>query len=86
MKRLCARPAGQICRLTDGIYQDKLKKCHARLSAESTKKLSDITGRNFDAEDRQNLYRIPQILRLAGELSGKKLSVRKAMETETKDM
>ena len=70
----------------DGIYQDKLKKCHARLSAESTKKLSDITGRNFDAEDRQNLYRIPQILRLAGELSGKKLSVRKAMETETKDM
>lgn len=50
----------------DGIYQDKLKKRHARLSAENTKKLSDITGRNFDVEDRQNLYRIPQILRLAG--------------------
>ena len=70
----------------DGIYQDKLKKCHARLSAESTEKLSDITGRNFDAEDRQNLYHIPQILRLAGELSGKKLSVRKATGTETNDM
>ena len=60
----------------DGMYQDKLQKRHARLCATNTEKLSALTGRDFAAEDRTNLYRIGQILKLANELSGYKMSVR----------
>lgn len=58
----------------DGVYQDKLKKRHARIDAGNTTALSKLLGRDFAAQDKEHLALIPDILCLANKLSGKKLS------------
>ncbi len=58
------------------VYQDKMRKLHARLNPDSTKTLSDIVGRDFASEDVENLYRLPAIIRLANKLHKKPYSIK----------
>ena len=57
------------------VYQDKMRKLHARLNCDSTKELSALVGRDFAKEDTENLYRLPAIIRLANSLTTTPCSV-----------
>ena len=57
------------------VYQDKMRKLHARLNSDSIKELSALVGRDFAKEDAENLYRLPAIIRLANSLTTTPCSV-----------
>ena len=69
--------------VSGNVYQDKMRKLHARLNPDSTKKLSDILGRDFAKEDIENLYRLPAIIRLANSLTNKPYSINYIKQEET---
>ncbi len=56
-------------------YQDKLRKCHARLDVTKQKQLGEMVGRDFAKENREDLYRLPSIIRLANSLTNKPYSI-----------
>ncbi len=58
------------------VYQDKMRRLHARLDSQNVQKLGAMVGRDFEKEDVDNLYRLPAMLRLANSLSGRNYSVR----------
>ncbi len=50
------------------VYQDKLKKRHARLDVDNIEKLGMAVGRDFAKENRDDIYRLPVIIKLANML------------------
>ncbi len=64
-------------------YQDKLRKRHARLDAKKQDQLGQIVGRDFARENREDLYRLPAIIRLANELHKKPYSINYIKQEET---
>ena len=68
--------------VTDRTMGDKLRKRNARVENTYMKELSELTGRDLEAEDRASVMNLPIILRLANELYGRKYSVRKAKGDE----
>ncbi len=61
-------------------YQDKLRRRHARLNPANIERLSEIVGRDFAKENREDLYRLPAIIRLANCLIDTPYSIRKREE------
>ncbi len=57
------------------VYQDKMRKLHARLNEDGDRHLSELVGRDFEREDAENLYRLPSIIRLANSLAERPYSV-----------
>ncbi len=56
-------------------YQDKLRKRHGRLDVENQERLGNLVGRDFAKENREDLYRLPAIIRLANSLTDKPYSI-----------
>ncbi len=59
-------PIDEVC---NNSYQDKLRKRHARLDVKKQRQLGEIVGRDFAKENREDLYRLPTIIRLANSLT-----------------
>ncbi len=51
------------------VFQDKLRREHARLIPENIPELSTITGRDFNEENIRDVRRLPTVIRLANSLS-----------------
>ncbi len=65
-------PVDEVC---DNVYQDKLRKRHARLDVERQEQLGRMVGRDFAKENREDLYRLPAIIRLANALADMPYSI-----------
>ena len=63
--------------IVDGRMSNKLQKKHARIDPRYTAQLEKMTGRDFAWEDLRSVRNLPDVIRLANALSGKKYSVRK---------
>ncbi len=71
-----------IDQVSGTCFQDKLRRLHARLDASKQAQLGRIVGRDFERENREDLYRLPTIIQLANELHGKPYSVKYKKEDE----
>ena len=70
-----------VAEVRDGVYQDKVRKLHARLAPENVDRLSEAVGRDFRKEDRDNVYRLTSVIRLANSMTDRPYSVAKAVKT-----